>query len=76
MVSRSQAGTTTQFAYNADSITNAKENLGATTAFLIDNNLSYAQIIREDDGTAVVTYAHGDDLVSQNRAGVLIYYHQ
>ncbi len=75
LISQIQAGVTTNFAYNADGIRNAKADSTTTTNFLIDNNLSYAQVIREDNGSQVISYTYGDDLINQTDNGTISYFH-
>ncbi len=63
------------YEYDADGIRVAKTVDGMTTAYLVDKNRDYAQVLVEDDGTVVVSYVYGDDLISMLRpdTGVSFY---
>ena len=47
------------------------------TRYVVDKNRDFAQVLEEVDGLGalVVRYVHGDDLISQSRAGTTSYYH-
>ncbi|GBC61018.1 Rhs family protein [Desulfonema ishimotonii] len=53
------------------------ETDGEVTKYLIDKNRDYAQVLeeRDADGNLIVDYVYGDDLIRQERGGVLSYYH-
>ncbi|MDA3895089.1 MAG: PASTA domain-containing protein [Desulfobacteraceae bacterium] len=65
------------YQYDLDGIRVAQDVDGAETAFIVDKNRQYAQVLEERDnlGSLTVQYVYGDDLVSQKRAGVDSYYH-
>ena len=50
---------------------------GVLTRYVVDKNRDFAQVLEEVDGLGalVVRYVHGDDLISQSRAGTTSYYH-
>ncbi|MCU7859700.1 MAG: hypothetical protein KZQ86_07680, partial [Candidatus Thiodiazotropha sp. (ex Lucinoma kastoroae)] len=75
LISTEQGGATTTYGYNADGIRTSKSEGGVTTAFIVDENRDYAQILIEDNGTGTVSYTYGDDLISQTRGGATSYYH-
>lgn len=71
----STEGTVT-FVYNIDGIRTGKTVAGtATKNYIVDSNRDYAQVLIEDDGTEVVIYTYGDDLISQTRAEGIYFYH-
>ncbi len=65
------------YAYDSDGIRMSSEVDGVPTIFLVDKNRPYAQVLEERDGSSslIVSYVHGDDLISQNRSGDVSYYH-
>jgi len=65
------------FTYDADGLRVAKQTDGTTIHYLVDTNRDYGQVLEELDGEgqALVTYTHGDDLLSQDRAGDVRYFH-
>jgi len=78
VVSKIDSKTTTiEYKYDADGILKEKSVDGVKTTYLVDKNTRYAQIIEEYDasGALTVRYTFGDDLISQNRNGVVSYYH-
>ncbi|MCU7935407.1 MAG: tandem-95 repeat protein [Candidatus Thiodiazotropha sp. (ex Dulcina madagascariensis)] len=68
---------TLAYAYDADGIRSSLSVDGIVTKHLVDKNRDYAQVIEERDATdtLLVTYTHGDDLISQDRSGSASYYH-
>ncbi len=67
---------TTTYQYNIDGIRIQKASAGITTDYLVDHNRDYAQVLQErENGTEVVTYFYGDDLISQTRTGNTFVYH-
>ncbi|AJQ96670.1 RHS repeat/hint domain-containing protein [Gynuella sunshinyii] len=75
-VSKDDGSTTASYQYNIDGIRNQKTESGNTTEYVVDSNQAYAQVIQEiTNGTTQVSYAYGDDLISQVRAGSTSYYH-
>jgi len=50
---------------------------GVETHYLLDKNRDYAQVLQETDqnGTIIVDYIYGDDLISQKRSSLTSYYH-
>ncbi len=75
LIERTDASGSTLFEYNADGIRTAKSEGGTTTAFTIDSNRDYAQVIRQSDGASSREYVYGDDLISQTLDGVESVYH-
>ncbi len=65
------------YAYDVDGIRVAKTVDGESTHFLVDKNRKYAQVLEERDNLDSLTasYVYGDDLISQDRAGTISYYH-
>jgi RHS repeat-associated protein len=69
------AGLTT-YTYDPDGNRLSKTDSTGTIRYLVDINRTYAQVLQESlPGGSVVTYTHGDDLVSQNHSGNLNFYH-
>ena len=70
-------GTTKNLSYTYDiagiRVTNTVD--GVTTEYLVDHNQAYAQVVSESDGTNTIVYTFGDDLISQDRNGVLHTFH-
>jgi YD repeat-containing protein len=65
------------YAYDADGIRVSQTVNGSGTAFTVDKNRDYAQVLEERDtlGSLTVQYTYGDDLISQNRGGAESYCH-
>jgi len=65
------------FSYDADGLRVAKQANGTTIHCLVDSNRDYGQVLEELDGEGqpLVTYTHGDDLLSQDRVGEVRYFH-
>jgi RHS repeat-associated protein len=63
--------------YDADGIRVAQVVDGVETRYLIDGVQAYPQVLLEyrPGGPVVVPYVYGNDLISQDRAGVRSYYH-
>src|SRR5262249_45178303 len=57
------------YTYDADGMRTGATAGGATTAFLLDKNQQFAQVVAETTSGAVVTYTHGNQLISQTRTG-------
>ncbi|TLY50824.1 MAG: RHS repeat-associated core domain-containing protein [Gammaproteobacteria bacterium] len=77
-----QDGTKIDYRYTADGnlATRAKTSPGQapqTTHYLIDPNLSFAQVVAEydDQGHATSSYTYGDELLQRSRSGQSTYYH-
>ncbi|GAB4190188.1 MAG: hypothetical protein Tsb002_17920 [Wenzhouxiangellaceae bacterium] len=60
---------------NAGIRVSSRDNSNNLTEYLIDRNRDYAQVIIEDAPSGITAYSYGDDLLSQNRAGAVSYYH-
>ncbi|MCP3663237.1 MAG: hypothetical protein GY696_12205, partial [Gammaproteobacteria bacterium] len=75
LIALDKNGQDTSYAYNPDGIRISQITAGITTSYLVDENRDYAQVLHETDGTNVVLYSYGDDLISQNRNGSTSYYH-
>ncbi|WP_219892165.1 putative Ig domain-containing protein [Chamaesiphon polymorphus] len=74
------AGVITQqvsYEYDASGIRVSQNVDGEIIKYLIDANLPYAQAVVEyrPSGLVVVSYTHGNDLISQTRDGVNSFYH-
>jgi RHS repeat-associated protein len=74
------AGVVTQrvgYEYDSSGIRVSQNVDGEITKFLVDANLPYAQVLVEyrPSGLAIVSYTHGNDLISQNRNGESSFYH-
>jgi RHS repeat-associated protein len=65
------------YEYDASGIRVSQDVDGEITKYLIDANLPYAQAVVEyrPSGLVVVSYAHGNDLINQNRDGESSFYH-
>ncbi len=64
------------YQYNADGVRIRKTAAGATTDYLVDSNLPYAQVLEERTGTTTVAYVYGDERISMKRTGAgTTYYH-
>jgi large repetitive protein len=65
------------YEYDASGIRVSQNVDGEITKYLIDANLPYAQAVVEyrPSGLVVVSYTHGNDLISQTRDGVGSFYH-
>jgi RHS repeat-associated protein len=63
--------------YDASGIRVSQNVDGEITKYLIDANLPYAQVLAEyrPSGLVVVSYTHGNDLISQTRDGESSFYH-
>jgi RHS repeat-associated protein len=63
--------------YNSDGIRVSQTVNGQETRFLIDEVQPYAQVVEEytPGGIIKVSYAYGNDLISQNREGDTSFYH-
>jgi RHS repeat-associated protein len=77
---KNTAGVVTQqvsYEYDASGIRVSQNVDGEITKYLIDANLPYAQAVAEyrPSGLVVVSYTHGNDLISQTRDGVNSFYH-
>ncbi len=70
-----QGGVTTAYTYNHNGIRISKTEGGITTDYIVDENRDYAQVLIETTPAGPVVYTYGDDLVSQDRDGVLSLYH-
>jgi RHS repeat-associated protein len=72
-----QVSSTVSYAYDADGNRVQTTADGQVTQYVVDNNGSLSQVVAEldqDDGL-LVSYLHGDDLISQSRGGATHYYH-
>ena len=76
LTSLDNAGAITTYTYNHNGIRSSKTEAGTTTHFILDENRDYAQVLEEVvDNNAIVTYRYGHDLINQDRAGTVSYYH-
>ncbi len=58
------------YTYDADGIRSSKTTAGKTILYTTDKNRQYAQVLEErdaSDGSLLVSYTYGDDLISQKR---------
>jgi RHS repeat-associated protein len=64
------------YEYDVDGIRTSKTVNGEKISYIVDRNCDYAQVLEERNskGELIVSYVYGDDLISQNRAGVVSYY--
>ncbi|WP_165228130.1 putative Ig domain-containing protein [Aquisphaera insulae] len=67
----------TSYEYDIDGIRVASSDASGETRYLIDTVQPYAQVLEEytSGGVIKVSYVHGNDLISQDRAGSTSYYH-
>jgi RHS repeat-associated protein len=65
------------YVYNADGIRVASVVDGQETRYLVDASQALTPVVDEyaPDGTILVAYTHGLHLISQDRGGVLSFYH-
>jgi RHS repeat-associated protein len=65
------------YEYDVSGIRVSQDVDGEITKYLIDANLPYAQAVVEyrPSGLVVVSYTHGNDLISQSRNGDSSFYH-
>ena len=70
-------GVTKNLAYEYDitgiRVSSTVDNV--TTNYLVDHNQDYSQVVWESDGSDVIIYTFGDDLLSQDADGVLYVFH-
>ena len=62
------------YTYDADGIRVSSASDGSATDYLVDKNRQYAQVLEEKNGSASVSYVHGDDLISRKQDGEVRYY--
>jgi RHS repeat-associated protein len=72
-----QVTSTVSYAYDADGNRVQTTADGQVTQYVVDNNGRLSQVIAEldQDEQVLVSYLHGDDLISQSRGGATHYYH-
>jgi len=76
MVSVDDSLDSSAYQYNVDGIRHGKTEAGIATVYLVDHNRDYSQVLSEvENGTEVVSYTYGDDLISQNRGVATSFYH-
>jgi|GEM_PF-4328434 RHS repeat-associated protein len=67
------------FIYDGDGNRVKKTDSEGTVNYLVDtnNNTGFSQVVLETDGTGniITSYIYGDDLISQERSGVVSYFH-
>lgn len=68
---------TTNYAYDVEGNRTQSSSAGKVINYIVDNNRGLAQVIAETDssGQLLAAYLHGEDLISQSRAGKANYYH-
>ncbi len=66
-----------KYLYNANGVKVGMDANGKISKYLVDINRDYSMIIEEtdEDGSIIVKYVYGDDLISQEREGAVSYYH-
>ena len=66
-----------EYEYNDQGIRVASRIDGQETGYLIDKNGDYAQVLEEytPDGTVLVSYVYGNDLISEERAEGRSFFH-
>ena len=64
------------YGYDADGLRTSKTIAGVTTSFLVDKNRDFGQVVVENTGGAVTTYTHGQEIISQTRAGAGTHFYQ
>ncbi|MBN1187955.1 MAG: RHS repeat-associated core domain-containing protein, partial [Bacteroidales bacterium] len=66
-----------EYGYDVNGIRVQKSVNGNATHYLIDDNLGYAQVLEEYNGSGALQaqYVHGHDLICQSRSGSVSYYH-
>ncbi|HPD01211.1 MAG TPA: RHS repeat-associated core domain-containing protein, partial [Acetivibrio sp.] len=78
VVTTNQEGTSTvEYIYDTDGIRVGKIVDGTKVSrYTVDKNTDYAKVLeeRDENGALVVSYVHGDDLISQKRGNVKSYY--
>jgi RHS repeat-associated protein len=77
MIAAQAGSVTTTYAYDADGARTSSTTGGTKTNYVVDKNRDLAQVLEERNGSGglIASYVYGDDLVSQNRIGVLSFYH-
>jgi len=61
---------TIDYTYNHNGIRTSQTTGGVTTDFVVDSNRDYSQVLLElENGTEVVRYTYGHDLISQEKGG-------
>jgi len=65
------------YQYDVDGNRTQKADNSAITNYVVDRNQRFAQVVHEMDvqNATQVTYTYGDDLISQDRAANISYYH-
>ena len=71
------ATTAVSYTYDADGSRVARTANGVTTRYLVDKNRDFPQVLeaRDTNGSIVVSYTYGDDLISQRQGGGVSYFH-
>ena len=66
-----------EYAYDTDGMRVRKSVNGDVINYLLDKNRNYAQVLKETDGNGseIVFYTYGDDLISQKRGSLTSFYH-
>lgn len=75
LVSMVNEGLSTYFAYSPSGIRTRKIESDQITAYVVDANRNYAQVLIEDGGESPIVYTHGDDLISQTSEEGTHFYH-
>lgn len=66
------------YSYDVDGIRVGQIVDGTATAFIVDTNRAYAQVLEERDagGGLLVQYTYGQELISLQQGGIVSFYHQ
>ena len=76
LIGSNESGQATAYLYNIDGIRIGKGDATGQTLYTVDTNRDYAQVLAEaTNGTTVVNYTYGDDLISQRRGTITSTYH-
>jgi RHS repeat-associated protein len=68
-------GTIISYAYDCSGVRQSATVNSVKTRYVVDQNLPYAQVIEEwTNGSPVVSYVYGNDLISQKRGGSTLTY--
>jgi len=76
LISAQKLGKVIVYTYDADGIRMSSTVGGVATVYMVDKNSLNTKVLEERDGngTLIVRYVHGTDLISQKRGSVLSFY--
>ncbi len=76
LIQVSKPGEQINYAYDVDGNRISSTENSNTTDYLVDTNRDFAQVLNEKVNNAIeIHYVHGDDLISQDSASNIRYYH-